>query len=105
MTVNTLLGEYRLGIATEFQRRSARDARFEALDKSDIAELSATAINHMTCDELVRMIRVAGLPGQLSSNLNNRLPFYDHEALSRLAHLAQRCCRIHGQRSVGKDAE
>ena len=93
MSVNTLLSESRRGIAAEFQRRTARDARFEALDKSDIAELSATAINNMTCDELVRMIRVAGLPDQLCSNLNKRLPFYDHTALTRLAHLAQRCCR------------
>lgn len=105
MSVKAMLSENRRGIATEFQRRSARDARFEAIDKSDIAELSATAINNMTCDELVRMIRVTGLPDQLCPNMNKRLPFYDHTARTRLAHLAPRCCRNQRQRSFGKDAE
>lgn len=105
MTVNTLRSENRRGIATEFQQMSARNARFEALDKSDIAELSATAINNMTCDELVRMIRVAGLPDQLLPNLDERLPFYDPTVLARLAHLARRCCRNQKPGSLAMDAE
>jgi len=105
MTVKTLLYEDYRGIATGSRRRSVKYARFEALDKSDIAELSAAAINNMTCDELVRMIRVSNLPTLLRSDIDQHLPFYDHTALTRLAHLAQRCCRSHGQRSVGKDAE
>lgn len=104
MTVNTLQSKSHRGIAAEFQRRSARDARFEALDKSDIAELSATAINNMTCDELVRMIRVAGLPDQLCPTMGMHLAFFDRTALIRLAHLAQRCCRNHGTGSLLEDA-
>ena len=99
MSVNTLRSENRWDIITESQRMSTRGSR------SDIAELSATAINNMTCDELVRMIRVAGLPDQFFPNIKKRLPFYGHTALARLAHLVQLCCRIHGQRSFAKDAE
>ena len=105
MTVKQVQHKDRRHIATGFQRRSARDDRFEALDKSDIAELSFAAINNMTCDELVRMIRVAKLPDLLCPNLDEHLPFYDHALLTRLAHLAQRCCRNHGTGSLGEDAE
>jgi hypothetical protein len=97
MTVNTVPGGDRRDIATDFPQRYARDARFEALDKSDVAELSATAINKMTRNELVRMIRVANLPALLRPDLDRHLPFYDHAVLTRLAHLARRCCAIKGQ--------
>jgi hypothetical protein len=105
VTAKTLLHEDYRGIATGSRRRSAKFAHVEALDQSDIAELSAAAINSMTCDELVRMIRVAGLPDQLCPYLDQRLPFYDHTALTRLAHLARRCRRNQRQGSLGEDAE
>ncbi len=105
MTVNTVPGGDRRDSATDFPQRYARDARLEALYKLDVAEMSATSINFMTCDELVRIIRVAGLPVKLSHNLDNHLPFYDHTALTPLAHLAQRCCRNQRQGSLIKDAE
>lgn len=105
MTANTLLSEIRQGIAAESQRMSARDARFEALDKSDIAELSPTAIDNMTCEELVRLIQVSKLPDLLRSDLDQHLPFYDRTVLTRLAHLAQRCCRTYGRGPLRKDAE
>lgn len=105
MTVNSLLHEERRGVLLRFQQRSARDNRFEALGKWDLAELSSTAINHMTCDELVRIIRVAGLPAQLFPNLDDRLPFYDHATLLRLVHLAQRCCGTQGSGPLGREAE
>jgi len=102
MTVKTQLREDRRGIAVGLQRKSARDAHFEALEKSDIAELSATAINNMTCDELVRMIRVSKLSESLCPNLDEHLPFYDRTVLTRLAHLAQRCCRNYEDRFARK---
>lgn len=105
MTVKTLLCDDRRGIAIGFQRRSARDARSEALDKSDIAELSTTAINYMNSDELVRIIRVAGLPAILRSDVDRHLPFYDHAVLARLAYLARRCCGNQNPESRGKEAE
>jgi hypothetical protein len=105
MTMKSLVHDNRRRVATDFRRRSARSASFEALDKSDIAELSATAINNMTCDELVRMIRVANLAALLRSDLDQHLPFYDRNVLTRLAHLAQRCCRSRGQGSLGNDVQ
>lgn len=77
----------------------------EALDKSDIAELSAATINNLTCDELVRLIQVANLPGLLRSDLDQHLRLYDRSVLTRLAHLTQRCCRNQGTGSLVKDAE
>ena len=38
-------------------------------------------------------------------DLDRHLPFYNHTVLTRLAHLASRCCRNQGQGSLGKDAE
>jgi hypothetical protein len=92
MTVTTLKHEKYRGVRTAFRGRAAQCDGFEALEKSDIAELSATAINQMTRDELVRMIRVANLPALLRPELDRHLPFYDHAVLARLAHLARRCC-------------
>jgi hypothetical protein len=95
MTVKSLASDDRRSIRTKFQGRLTRRDGFDALVKSDIAQLSATAINKMTCDELVRMIRVAKLPAVLCPNLDEHLPFYDRSVPMRLAHLAQRCCRVH----------
>lgn len=88
MTVRTLLREDRR-YCHRVPTKVRPESPFEALDMSDIAELSTTAINNMSCDELVRVIRVAGLPDQLCPNLDKRLPFYDHTTLTRLAHLAR----------------
>jgi hypothetical protein len=65
--------------------------RCEALDKSTIADASAASIDHMTCDELVRMILAAQLPTLCRPDLDRRLRFYDRETLKRLAHVARRC--------------
>jgi hypothetical protein len=67
--------------------------------------LNAAVINGMTCDELVRMIRAANLPALLSLDLDQHLPFYDRTVLTRLAHLAQRCCCNQRQALRGKDVE
>jgi hypothetical protein len=96
MAVKLLVHDDRRSLRTDFPWRSRRFARFEALDKSDVAALSASAINGMTCDELVRTIRVANLPDLLCRDLDEHLPFYDDNVLKRLAHLAQRCCRNRG---------
>lgn len=68
----------------------------EALDKSTVADLSSSAIEQMTCEELVRVITAAELPQQLGRGRSLELPYGDREALLRLAHLARRCCRNQG---------
>lgn len=68
----------------------------QALEKSDIAELSSTAINRMTCDELLRVVQVAELPQSMTPNRKPALPSGDRETLLRLAHLARRCCQNQG---------
>jgi len=105
MTVKTLKHDDRRSIRTAFRGRPEQCDVFDALEKSDIAELSATAINKMTSDELVRMIRIANLPALLRPDLDRHLPFYDHTVLTRLAHLARRCCCNQRPGSLGKDAE
>ena len=105
MTVKTLARDDRRSVRTDTGRRPSRCDGLEALEKSDIAALSATAVNKMTCDELVRMIRVANLPDMLCPDLDQHLPFYDRTVLTRLAHLAQRCCRTQGQGSLGKESK
>lgn len=105
MTVKSLASDNRKDVLKNIRRSLACCATFEALDKLAVAELSAAVINDMTCDELVRMIRVATLPALLRSDLERHLPFYDHTVLKRLAHLASRCCRKQGPGSFRKDAE
>lgn len=105
MTATSLTRNGRNGDLKELRQALRQCERLEALDKSDIAELSPTAIDNMTCDELVRLIQVANLPVLLRSDLDQHLPFYDRTVLTRLAHLAQRCCRTYGQGPLGKDAE
>lgn len=67
----------------------------EALDKSDVAELSSVQISRMTCDELVRVIRVAQLP-LLRPDADEQLEFQDRPTLETLVYLARRCCRNQG---------
>jgi len=68
----------------------------DALDKSAIVELSATLIDKMTCDELIRMIRVSELPSMRGPELQQRLEFQDRDTLVRIAHLARRYCQSQG---------
>lgn len=68
----------------------------EALDKSTVADLSSSAIDQMTCEELVRVIIAAELPQYLGRWRSFELPYGDRAALLRLAHLARRCCRNQG---------
>lgn len=89
------------GVCESFSRCDG----FAALTKADIAELNASAINRMSCAELVHVIRVADLPGWLGLNLYEHLPFYDHTVLARLAHLARRCCRRYGTASFEQETE
>ena len=70
--------------------------RVEALDRTSIAEMSATLIDKMTHDELVRVIGASRLPTLRRADLQDRLPFYDRDTLLRLAHLARRCCQNRG---------
>lgn len=104
MTVKILRHDEHRSIRIAFRRKPAGCDGFNALEKTDIDELSATAINNMTCDELVRMIHVANLPTLRRSDLDQHLPFFDRTVLIPLAHLAKRCCRNHGTRSLGEDA-
>ena len=105
MTATSLARDGRKGDLKELRQAPCQSNTLEALDKSDIAELSSTTINNMTCDELVRLIQVASLRDLLRFELDQHVPFYDRTVLTRLAHLAQRCCRTHGQGPLGKDAE
>lgn len=84
-------------VAVEEPRRAPRPFQErELIDKSIVAELSMTAIDRMTCEELVRVIRTAELENLSCDDLNRRLPFYDRATLVRLAHLARRCCQNQG---------
>lgn len=74
---------------------TSRDDTLEALDQSDIAELSPVQISRMTCDALVRIIRVAQLP-LVRPEIDEQLEFYDRPTLVRLVYLARRCCRNRG---------
>jgi hypothetical protein len=65
----------------------------DMLDKSDVASLTANAINRMSRDELVRVIRVSKLPAMLCPAMDQNLPFHDQAVLTRLAFLARQCCR------------
>lgn len=66
--------------------------RAEALDDETIAEFSQMTISQMTCDELVRVIRVSRLP-MLTAACDEHLEFHDRKTLQLLVNLAQRCCR------------
>lgn len=104
MTATSLARDGRNGDLKELLQASRQCEKLEALDKFDIAELSPTAIDNMTCDELVRLIQVANFPDLLRSDLDQHLPFYDRTVLTRLAHLAQRCCRTYVQGPLERDA-
>lgn len=65
--------DYR-GIATGSRRKSAKYARLEAMDKSDIAEVGSAAINNMTCVELVRVTRLSNLPVLFRTDIEQHLP-------------------------------
>jgi hypothetical protein len=65
MTATTLARNGRGGDLKDLRQASRQCERLEALDKSDIAELSPTAIDNMTCDELVQFIEVTNLPDLL----------------------------------------
>lgn len=74
---------------------TSRDDIIEALDQSDVAELSPVQISRMTRDELVRVIRAAQLP-LVRPEIDEQLEFYDRPTLVRLVYLARRCCRNQG---------
>ena len=76
----------------------------DALDKSAIVELSATLIDKMTRNELIRMIRASELPSMLGPELQQRLEFQDGDTLVRLAHLAWRYCQNEGNRHPQREA-
>ena len=73
-----------------------QSGRVEALDRTSVAEMSATLIDKMTHDELVRVIGGSNLPTLRRADLQDRLPFYDRDTLLRLAHVARRCCQNQG---------
>lgn len=77
---------------TTQQISASHDETIEALDQSDVAELSPVQISRMTCVELVRIIRVAQLP-LVRPEIDEQLEFYDRPTLERLVYLARRCCR------------
>lgn len=81
-----------LGAAQQDESRAPDDA----LDKSLIAELSSSAIDKMSCEELARVVTAANLAQKLSREQSYVLPVGNREAMLRLAHLARRCCRNQG---------
>lgn len=105
MNAKSLAGDDRRRKRAAYRGKASSTDGLQALEKSDVGELSAAAISNMTCDELVRVIRVASPPALLGPDLEKRLPFYDHAVLARLAHLARRCCRNRGTKTVGTEAE
>ena len=86
--------------AQEQRRVSIQPEDCEALDKSTIADLSATIIDKMTYDELIRVIRAAGLLAVRRDDFQGCLPLYDCGTLRRLAHLARRYCQNQASRST-----
>ena len=64
----------------------------EALDATDIAELSPIQISRMTPEELIRVIEASPLP-QLRPEIECHLKYYDRQLLERLVYLARQCCR------------
>jgi hypothetical protein len=104
MTTRSRTRVHRREILYPTRRILTRCDTGEVLDPLMIAELSAAAINGMSCEVLVRMIRAANLPARFRSDLDQHLPFYDHTVLIRLAHLARRCCRTRGPGVLGEDA-
>jgi hypothetical protein len=74
MTLKSLACDDRKVAPNELRRIPARCDKIDALEKSAVAELSFAVINAMTCDELVRMIRVANLPALFRPDLDRHLP-------------------------------
>lgn len=68
----------------------------DALDKSNVAELTATVIDGMQSDELIRVIRASDLPMLRGPGLARSLAFLDHSTLKRLTFLARQVCRNQG---------
>jgi hypothetical protein len=66
-----------------------------AWDKSAVAALTASEIEHLSDAELVEAIRGSGLP-VLRRETEGRLEFYGRQTLERLVWLARRCCRNQG---------
>ena len=66
-----------------------------AWDKSAVAALMASDIEHLSDAELVEAIRGSGLP-VLRRETEGRLEFYGRPTLERLVWLARRCCRNQG---------
>ena len=64
-------------------------------DKSTVAALTASNIEHLSDAELVEAIRGSGLP-VLRRETEGRLEFYGRQTLERLVWLARRCCRNQG---------
>lgn len=100
MNVPVKLCENREVIAKGPRSTSTKPKSGEVLDKSSVAELSATLIDSMARDQLIRVIRAAGLPDQFRPDVQKCLPFYDRETLKRLAYLARQCCQNQECRSV-----
>ena len=105
MLLNPSASADRRNVSADIRERAATSDPIEALEISDITALSVAEINSMTCDELVRLIHVAGLPHRFRPDLDPHLPFYDHTMLKRMAHLAQQFCRNQGTTTLGRHAE
>lgn len=71
------------------------EQRPRSWDKSVVAALTASEIEHLSDAELVAAIRGSGLP-VLRRETEGRLEFYGRQTLERLVWLARRCCRNQG---------
>ena len=65
------------------------------VDKEAVASLSATRIEHMQREELVRAIKAAHVPWIRAAD-EPHLAMYDIDALRRLVYLSRRICRNQG---------
>lgn len=65
-------------------------------DKRAISGLTVAEIHGMSADELIDLIRAAGVMAHLQAEVARRLEFQEHQSLTRLAFLARQYCRNQG---------
>jgi len=79
-------------VGTRYVPPTPKTGETHTLNKSEIAELSRTAIDQMTAVELVMVIRGADLPMLPESQTGHHLQDNDLQTLRLLAYLARFSC-------------
>jgi len=82
--------------------KSSKPPKRDALDDAIIGDMSVDLIDHMTRDELVRVILAAKLPTLTADDMDWRLPMYECETLRRLAYRSRQCCRYRHEQMTAK---